>query len=107
VTGAWLSTAGSLGRWYAHLGAVQNYWKDGMTTPAYAGLLGGATPADNGALVDLLAVRLLGVRLGDTQRNALLAFLTSSGTPKVADAIKYRVDILAVLVLDSPNWIQR
>ncbi|MDQ1671964.1 MAG: hypothetical protein QOC98_526, partial [Frankiaceae bacterium] len=30
-----------------------------------------------------------------------------AGTPRVADSIKWRIDITAALLLDSPNWIQR
>ncbi len=78
-----------------------------MTIPAVATLLGGATPADNGALIDLLSNRLLGVRLADAQRNAVLTFLTASGTPGITETLKWRVDIVVALLLDSPNWIQR
>jgi uncharacterized protein (DUF1800 family) len=107
VTAAWASTSGTLGRWNTHLGVLGNWLGSGFTTPAPSTLLGGASLADNGALVDLLALRLLGVRLGDPQRAALLTFLSSSGAAKVADAIRSRLDILAALVLDTPNWIQR
>jgi uncharacterized protein (DUF1800 family) len=106
VAGAWLSTSGLLGRWNSHMGVIRGWWTDGMTTPAFATLLGGATPADNGALVDVLSNRLLGIRLADAQRTPLVTFL-NAGTPRVADSIKWRIDITAALLLDSPNWIQR
>jgi uncharacterized protein (DUF1800 family) len=100
----WLSTAGTLGRWQAHMGLLGAWWKDGITTPAAITLVN--APADNAAFVDQLALRLLGVRLTDPQRAAVLAFLNSLST-KVADNLKWRINETSALVLDSPNWIQR
>ena len=106
VAGAWLSTAGTIGRWNAHMGVVAAWWKDGVAPPAAAALLGTATPADNAAMVDALALRLLGVRMADPQRTAVVNFLNSLSS-KVADNITWRITETICLVLDSPNWIQR
>lgn len=102
----WLSTGGTIGRWNAHVGVIQGWWKDGLTTPVTGALLGTTTPVDNAALVDALTVRLLGIRMADPQRAALLAFLNGIST-KVVDNVKWRITETICLVLDSPNWIQR
>ncbi len=106
LTTNWMSTAGTIGRWNAHVGVVNAWWKDGLATPAPTSLLGTATLADNAAMVDTLSLRLLGVRMADPQRNALLAFLNSLST-KVSDNVTWRIGETICLVLDSPNWIQR
>jgi uncharacterized protein (DUF1800 family) len=107
ATGAWLSTAGTLARWDQHIFAVTGWTGDGHDTPPPSALLGGRTPSTNGDLVDTVALRLLGVRLLDPQRAALVTFLSDSGCPNVADSIAWRLDILAALVLNSPQWIER
>lgn len=107
TTSAWMSTAGTLGRWNAHLGLVQNWWKDGLTTPTPAAALGGTPAAACGALVDQISLRVLGFRLSAAQRAAILAFLPATETTSSADAVSWRLDLLFALVLDSPNWISR
>lgn len=107
TTAAWMSTAGTLGRWNAHLGLVQNWWKTGMSTPAPAVALGTTPAATCGALVDQVALRLLGTRLAASQRSALLTFLGAGETTSSADTVRWRLDLLFALVLDSPNWITR
>ena len=107
TTEAWMSTVGTLGRWNAHIGLVQNWWKDGMSTATPAAALGAAPAATCGALVDQVSLRLLGIRLSAAQRAALLAFLPATETTSSADTVRWRLDLLFALVLDSPNWIAR
>jgi hypothetical protein len=104
---AWLSTGATLGRWNLHMGVLGGWWSDGYTLAAPASLLGGTTPASLGALVDLMTNRLLGVTFATAHRNALLSFLTASGTSTVSDVIQWRLDVLGALILDSPYGLQR
>jgi uncharacterized protein (DUF1800 family) len=106
VASAWLSTAGTIGRWNFHMGLIQSWWKDGMTSPAASTLLGTTAPVDNAAMVDTLALRLLGVRLADPQRSAVLAFLNGLST-RVSDNVQWRINETTALILNSPNGIQR
>jgi hypothetical protein len=57
-------------------------------------------------MVDTLSLRLLGVRLADPQRSAVLGFLNSLST-RVTDNVKWRINETCALILNSPNWIQR
>ncbi len=78
-----------------------------MSTATPAAALGAAPAATCGALVDQVSLRLLGIRLSAAQRAALLAFLPATETTSSADTVRWRLDLLFALVLDSPNWIAR
>ena len=58
-------------------------------------------------LVDLLCLRMAGVRFPEPARSALVSFLDDSGTPDVRLATNFRVDILTTLIFNSPQWMQR
>lgn len=104
---AWMSSSGTLGRWNIHIGMLQGRWKDGMRASTPASLLGGNTPGNLEALIDLLSLRLIGTRLGEQQRAAIISFVLASGAPRVQDAINWRLDAICALVLNSPAWVQR
>ena len=112
VAGAWLSAGGTMRRWNAHAGLVGGWWTDGMATPAITGLLGTTPPATIGALVDALALRLIGVALTGTQRSAIVAFCcrndsTLTAASSAVNTIKWDLAAVVTLVLDTPNWIER
>ncbi len=112
VAAAWLSAGGELRRWNSHLGIAGAWWTDGMATPALTTLLPTPQPATIGALVDALAVRLLGVKLAGGQRTAVIAFACSRGSSLTeasssANTIKYDLNALVTLILNAPNWSQR
>jgi uncharacterized protein (DUF1800 family) len=105
---AWSSTGGVLGRWNMHIAVLEAWWNgNGYTTPDPATLVGTPTPTTLPALIDILSNRLLGVTLSTSTRNALLAYLTSSGTTTVANALRYRMKDLCALILNSPAGAQR
>ena len=105
-TASWMSASGTLFRWNTHLLLAQGWWQDAFTLPPLTSLLT-RYPPDNGDLIDQLSARLLGIRLADQQRNALLTFLTSAGAGSVGVTLSKGMDILIALILDSPAWIQR
>ena len=105
---AWSSTGGVLGRWNLHM-AIMEAWfvGNGYTTPDPATLVGTPTPTTLPALIDTLSNRLLGVTLTAPVRTALLAYLTTSGTTTVANAVRYRLRDLCALIMNSPAGAQR
>lgn len=105
VAGPWISPSTMLGRFNMHLSVASGWWPrfEGYTGPA--SVLGGATFATHGELVDAMAARLLVPRPSTALRTALCAFFDA--TP--ATAIKtwspmatWRVDHLVTLLLDHP-----
>jgi len=47
------------------------------------------------------------VTFSSTHRQALLDFLTASGTATVSSVMQWRLDVLGALILDSPYGLQR
>jgi hypothetical protein len=95
-----------LNRWTLHRGAVSHWWNDGFTTQPTSSLLAG-TPSTVDSLVDLLTLRLLGVRFRSQDRTAILNFLAATGPLTVASVIGQRLDALVTLILSSPYALQR
>lgn len=110
IAPAWMSTADTLGRWNLAIASVDKWWKEGIAQPdsTWQNLLPGPAPATAGALVDRLCLRLLGQRLPDAHRGALLAFFGRADNQPIEDwRLKSRVSPLAALVLSSPVWSLR
>lgn len=102
VAAAWDSPAATLGRWNTNLGLVQGWWK-GLAYTDRVALLATPRPASCGALVDAVALRLVGQRLPAAPRDALLTFIGHQETDPVDDGtLRWQLDPLAALVLSSP-----
>ena len=100
---AWLSGAGTLGRWNVNTSLAQDWWKG--ATHATWDRLYGRTPRTYGDAVDLLARRLLFQPLAATQRAALLEFLGKPATAAVGEDFELggRLTPLVALILDAPH----
>jgi len=110
VAAAWLSTAGTLGRWNLAVALVDRWWPEGIAQPdsTWQALIGDPRPANAQALVDRLCLRLLGQLLPAAHRDALVTFFGGTPTGAIEDwRLTYRVTPLAQLVLSSPVWSLR
>jgi hypothetical protein len=99
---AWLSGAGTLGRWNLNTSFAQGWWK-GL---AYAKpeTLFGRRPRTYGEAVDLLARRLLFQPISAAHRAALLEFLGKSAGTAVGNDLSLggKLTPLVALTLDAP-----
>lgn len=105
-TASWLSTATTLGRWNAHLGLAQGWWKDGMSSPPLAELLDERTPVDNAGLLDTLTRRLTGGLISEPQRSAAASFMDWL-TRDVKQTVSWHLDYVVALVTGSPWGVVR
>jgi hypothetical protein len=110
VAAAWVSAAGSLGRWNAHLSIAARWWPQTLTGPALASFVPKPRPATHADLIDGLAKKLLHRTIPASQKQAICGFLSEPGeavkpsTPVRADslAINDRLPYVVALILDSP-----
>lgn len=108
VASAWSGAGRTLNRWNAHVATTQQWWSGGVLWPDLADhLLGNATPASRGALIDTLIATLLpGHQVSTAHRNAMLAFLGTDGRIRDGDTT-WLFPVLVAVVLDSPYWSVR
>ena len=107
VAAAWQSTGGTLRRWNMHLSLAAHWWPATLRTPKPRQLLPTALPTTHGALVDVLAQRLVFRALTPPHRAAILRFLeVGASTPVTATsaAVTWRLPWVAALILDSPYF---
>jgi uncharacterized protein (DUF1800 family) len=105
VAVAWQSAGTTLGRWNMHLSLAAHWWPSKLTQPNLRTLLPRKLPRTHGALVDVLAQRLVFRTLRSEHRRAVLTFLgRSASDPLTADdaAVNWRLAYLVALILDSP-----
>ena len=112
VAAAWVSPAGQLVRWNAHLNVGAGYWPATLVRPAslLAAFAGSPTPATYGALIDATSDRLLQTKLPDSQRTALAGFFgkTTAGPIGAKDpAIDWMFPYLMAMLLNSPTFALR
>lgn len=102
---AWESAGASLWRWNRHLGIAGNFYPAELRVPPLRGLLPKRLPRTHGALVDVLAERLVFRRLRPEHKQVVLDFLEVRGTDPLhaADgAVNWRFPSVVALILDSP-----
>jgi uncharacterized protein (DUF1800 family) len=108
VAPAWASAAGTLSRWNAHITLAARWWPAELRHQAsLRGYLVPALPRTHGALVDTLAVRLLGIKLRAAHTAAITGFLgkTPGSALRATDAaVGWQFPYVVALVLDSPYF---
>jgi uncharacterized protein (DUF1800 family) len=108
VAPAWGTAATALARWNGHLQLAANWWPAELKPPvALRQYLLPVLPGTYGALVDALALRLVGIRLRPAHTAALMTFLgkTPSSVLRSTDpAVGWRFPYLVALILDSPYF---
>jgi hypothetical protein len=108
VAAAWASAAGTLARWNAHLSLAAGWWPDTLRRPAdLRKHLVPVLPKTYGALVDALALRLLGTRMRPAHTAAITGYLgrTPAAALKATDeAVGWKIPYVVALVLDSPYF---
>jgi len=105
VANDWQSASGTLGRWNAHQQIGARWWPNTLTGPPIRTLLPASLPATWGAVVDALAVRLLGQKLAAADRAAVLTCIERSATGSVRandEWVRWRLSYLVALILDLP-----
>jgi uncharacterized protein (DUF1800 family) len=115
VAAAWQSPAGTLAGWNANLNIAARWWPKTLAGPALSTMVGKKRPATHGALIDVLANRLLQRKASTAQKSAICAFLTEEwatikpSTPLTKDsaAIGWRLPYVVALLLDSPEQALR
>jgi len=111
VAGEWLSTATTLARWNSTMDITANWWPSSLTRqPLVTEIFAGVTPANYGAAVDTLAMRLFGRALLPEHRTTILAFLgATADRPVTADSsiMRWNLDDTVALMLDSPYHLTR
>ena len=108
---AWESTAVTLSRWNDTINIVSNWWPSNWNRPQlYDVAVGPALPATHGALVDLVATRLLGRTLGATHRAAVLTFMGATDSKALnanSGAVSWNLNDWVSLLMDSPYQMMR
>ena len=104
----WRSTGLTLGRWNIHMALAGGWWpaNDLKVPNLRKTLLPKKLPKTHGALVDVLAKRLVFRTLPPAHRAAILGFLDrDAGAPLDDDdaAVGWRLPYVVALILDSPS----
>lgn len=105
VRGAdWLTAAGLVGRWNAHLALAGGWRPAGLAFPGWRAMLPEDLPQTYGEVVDGLAARVLFRPLADDDRAAICAALGRSASAAVtAAALETEAPLVIALLLDSPG----
>jgi uncharacterized protein (DUF1800 family) len=108
VAVAWSSASGTLSRWNAHLSLAAGWWPNSLTRPAdLRKHLVPRLPETYGALVDAVAIRLLGMKMQPAHTAAVAAHFgrgPSSPLKATDGAVRWQFPYLVALVLDSPYF---
>ncbi|MEV6346845.1 DUF1800 domain-containing protein [Actinoplanes sp. NPDC051851] len=108
VAAIWASPSAFLARCNAHLNLAGGWYPKQLTRPAdLLSTLAGPLPATYGALIDALAVRLIGVRLPAAHTAAVLSVagkLPTSPLTAKDGSLAGNAPYLIALVLDSPSF---
>lgn len=113
VAPAWAGAGVMLAVWNWHMGqgwAATQTTDIQVTYPALTSLLPATLPATHGALVDVLATRLLHGPVPATTREAICVFLgkTAASPLRSTDpAVGWRLPYVVALVLDTPEFATR
>lgn len=105
VAADWQSAGGTLGRWNTHLSLAAHWWPKELTQPDPRTLLPSRLPKTHGAMVDVLAERLVFRTLTPTHRQAVLSFLGRTASDPLnsdSEAVRWRLPYVVALILDSP-----
>ena len=90
---------------------MANWWPSDWNRPDVVDVVVGPTlPATHGALVDLVATRLLGRTLAAADKAAILTFLgVSAGTALRNDsgAVNWQLESWVSVLMDSPYQMMR
>ena len=109
VAAAWASPSGTLARWNRHMDFAAGWYPPELRFTAATDLLP-SIPSTWGALVDALALRLVGSPLSAAEREALLMYANrSAGAPCSASDpwIRNNLRYLVALLLDTPSFTIR
>ncbi|MGX6605859.1 DUF1800 domain-containing protein [Micromonosporaceae bacterium Da 78-11] len=112
VAAAWASPSGQLNRWNQHLSIAAGWWPTTLIRPTslITEFVGPALPATYGALVDVVATRLLGRPLVSRHTEALAGFFgkTAGARLKSTDpAVGWMFPYLMAMLLNSPSFALR
>jgi uncharacterized protein (DUF1800 family) len=111
VAEAWASPSGQVIRWNWHLNIAAGWWPEELVRPAsLVADLAGPLPTTYGALIDVLAERLLGRRLSAEHTEAVAAFYgrTAGSRLRSGDkAVGWAFPYLVALLLNSPSFALR
>jgi uncharacterized protein (DUF1800 family) len=103
----WRSAGLTLGRWNTHMNLAGGWWPNDLKIPNLKKtVLPKKLPATYGALVDVLAKRLVFRKLPPTHRAAALAFLERNASDALGAtdaAVDWRLPYLVALILDTPS----
>lgn len=105
VAADWQSAGGTLGRWNTHLSLAAHWWPKELTQPDLRTLLPTRLPKTHGAMVDVLAERLVFRTLAPTHKQAVLDFLGRAASDPLSsdsEAVRWRLPYVVALMLDSP-----
>jgi hypothetical protein len=106
VADAWRSAGGSLARWNMHQSLAAHWWPKALRRPDLRSLLPRRLPRTHGAAVDALARRVVGRRLTDDRRDAVLSLLGRSGDEPLEERdelVRWRLPYVIALILDAPE----
>jgi hypothetical protein len=108
VAAAWRSSSNLLQLWQFHRGIAQNWWKDAFVVPPNTTLYGSSKPATSGEAIRIIAMRLLGTEMTPTQQAALQTFIGEpANTPLASSKLRWELDAMVPLFLDSPYHAKR
>lgn len=102
VAAAWLGAGGMIARWNVHRRLARDWHKAGLTITQPAELVD-TTSAKVGPWMDSLAERMVGQKLDESHRSALLTYAGLSSGAAAADSLT-EAPHLASLLLDSPYF---
>lgn len=108
VATAWRS-AGSLTRlWTYHRGVAMNWWPDALVVPPLTGLYPTPGPLTSGAVIEVLAQRLLGGSMPEAATTALQTFLGEPATTTLdRSTLRWHLGQVVSLILDGPQFAKR
>jgi hypothetical protein len=106
VAAAWRSSSNLLAEWNLNLGFAGDWWGGFGKTDKTR--LYGRTPKNSGDAIDLLTVRLTGIRFSKTHKAALQKFLGEpASTPMKSSRLQWLLYPLIALILDAPHHALR
>jgi hypothetical protein len=89
-----------------HQSLTAHWWPKALRRPDLRSLLPRRLPRTHGAAVDALARRVVGRRLTDDRRDAVLSLLGRSGDEPLEERdelVRWRLPYVIALILDAPE----
>lgn len=108
VASSWRSTATLARLWSYHRGVAMNWWSDAVVVPPLTELYPVPGPTTSGAVIEALAVRLLGGPLPVAATQALQTFLGEPATTTLdRSTLRWQLGQVVALILDGPQFAKR